>query len=79
MALRLEGGTPAVGQAGADTGQERRALSREQVFTHNLVKTQITVVVGALVIAEKLGLYLSDGVLLSNFASSVACSESLRE
>jgi Uma2 family endonuclease len=47
-------------------------MSKEQVFTHILVKTQITIVVGALVIAEKLGLYLSDGLLLSNFAADIS-------
>jgi Uma2 family endonuclease len=47
-------------------------MSKEQVFTHNLIKTQITIIVGALVLAENLGLYLSDGVLLSNFAADVS-------
>ena len=47
-------------------------MSKEQVFTHILVKTQITIVVGALVLAEMLGLYLSDGLLLSNFAADIS-------
>jgi Uma2 family endonuclease len=47
-------------------------MSREQVFSHNLVKTEITVVVGYLVRAEKLGVYLSDGLLLSNFAADIS-------
>jgi Uma2 family endonuclease len=47
-------------------------MSREQVFSHILVKTQITIVVGALVLAEKLGLYLSDGLLLSNFTADIS-------
>jgi Uma2 family endonuclease len=47
-------------------------MGKEQVFTHILVKTQITIVVGALVGAEKRGLYLSDGLLLSNFAADIS-------
>src|SRR5580700_1123705 len=47
-------------------------MSKEQVFSHILVKTQITIVVGALVLAEKLGMYLSDGLLLSNFAADIS-------
>lgn len=41
-------------------------LSREQVFTHVLVKTEITSVLGVLVKQEKSGLLLGDGVRLSN-------------
>jgi len=47
-------------------------MSKEQVFTHILVKTQITIVVGSLAVAEKLGMYLSDGLLLSNFAADIS-------
>jgi Uma2 family endonuclease len=47
-------------------------MSKEQVFSHILVKTQVTVVVGSLVTAGKLGLYLSDGLLLSNFAADIS-------
>ncbi len=43
-----------------------------QVFTHILVKTQITIAVGALVNAKKLGLFLGDGLLLSNFAADIS-------
>ncbi len=41
-------------------------MSREQVFTHVLVKTEITVVLGGLVRAGGLGLYLTDGAVLVN-------------
>jgi len=47
-------------------------MSKEQIFTHNQVKTEITVVLGHLVKSERLGLFLSDGILLSNFAADVA-------
>ena len=41
-------------------------MSKEQVFSHVLVKTEITAVLRALTKAEQLGLFLGDGVLLSN-------------
>jgi Uma2 family endonuclease len=47
-------------------------MSKEQIFTHVQIKTEITVVLGALVKREKLGRYLTDGVLLSNFAADVS-------
>ncbi|HEX5270490.1 MAG TPA: Uma2 family endonuclease [Gemmataceae bacterium] len=47
-------------------------MSREQIFTHNLPKTRITIVVGYLVQTLNLGLFLSDGLLLSNFAAGIS-------
>jgi len=47
-------------------------MSNEQVFTHVAVKTEFTVVLGALVKQEKLGRFLTDGVLLSNFAADIS-------
>src|SRR5262245_51095446 len=47
-------------------------MSREQIFTHNLARTQVTIVVGYLVQTLNLGLFLSDGVLLSNFAAGIS-------
>lgn len=41
-------------------------MSMEQLFTHNQVKTQFTVVLGGLVEREELGYYFSDRTLLSN-------------
>ncbi len=40
--------------------------SMEQLFTHNQVKTEFTVVLGSLMKREELGYYFSDRVLLSN-------------
>jgi len=40
--------------------------SMEQIFSHNLVKTEFTTVVGGLVRAEQLGYYFSDRLLLSH-------------
>ena len=42
-------------------------MSKEQVFSHVAVKTEYTVVLGGLVKTGALGLYLTDGVLLTNF------------
>jgi Uma2 family endonuclease len=47
-------------------------MSREQTFTHNLARTEVTVVVGHLVKLLRLGLFLSDGLLLSNFAAAIS-------
>jgi Uma2 family endonuclease len=41
-------------------------MTMEQVFTHVLIKTAITVALGGLANAEDLGLYLTDGLRLSN-------------
>ena len=65
-------------------------MSKEQVFSHVLVKTRITAVLSELVEANQSGLFLGDGVLLSNvdvdfavkpdalFASSDALSDRVR-
>ncbi len=44
-------------------------MSKEQVFYHVLVKTKISAVLCHLVTAEQLGLYLGDGVRLSNVSA----------
>jgi Uma2 family endonuclease len=41
-------------------------LSMEQLYVHNRVKTQFTIVLGGIVEAEDLGQFFSDGVLLSH-------------
>lgn len=41
-------------------------MSKEQVFSHVLVKTKCTVVLGSLVDTDKRGLYLGDGVRVRN-------------
>ncbi len=47
-------------------------MSREQIFTHLAVKTEYTVVLGGLAKAEMHGLFLCDGLLLSNFAADIS-------
>jgi Uma2 family endonuclease len=47
-------------------------MSMEQLFTHNRIKTQFTVVLGGLVEREELGYYFSDGTLLSNEDSNLS-------
>ncbi len=47
-------------------------MSKEQVFTHVLVKTRISAVLSELVEEEELGLFLGDGILLSNVDADIA-------
>jgi len=47
-------------------------MSKEQIFTHVLVKTEITIVLGNLVKTADLGLFLGDGALLSNLAADIS-------
>jgi Uma2 family endonuclease len=47
-------------------------MSKEQVFSHVLVKTKITARLTTLVETEPLGLYLGDGVRLSNVAADLS-------
>lgn len=47
-------------------------MSMEQLFTHNQVKTEFTVVLGGLMRGEELGYYFSDGVLLSNVDANLS-------
>jgi Uma2 family endonuclease len=46
-------------------------MSKEQIFTHVRVKTRFTRVLDLLAEQEQIGMYLTDGVLLSNFAGDV--------
>jgi Uma2 family endonuclease len=41
-------------------------MSKEQLFSHNQVKAEISVVLGALVKKNRLGIFFPDGVLLSD-------------
>lgn len=41
-------------------------MSKEQVFTHNQVKSEFNLVIGGLAKQERLGRYFPDGLLLSN-------------
>lgn len=47
-------------------------MAKEQLFTHNLVKTQIASVLTHLVEEEELGVLFGDGVLLSNFDADIS-------
>lgn len=47
-------------------------MSKEQVFSHVLVKTRIAAVLSELVEGGSLGLFLGDGVMLSNVAADFA-------
>jgi len=53
-------------------GQVWIDMSREQIFTHTLVKTKISMRLSLVAEEEDLGLYLGDGVLLSNFAANIS-------
>src|SRR5271168_2576698 len=47
-------------------------MSKEQIFTHVQVKTEFTAVLSSLVKREQLGQFLTDGLLLSNFAADIS-------
>ena len=47
-------------------------MSREQIFTHNAVKTEFTATLHSLSRREKLGRVFADGILLSNFAADIS-------
>ena len=47
-------------------------MSKEQIFTHVLIKTKITMTLAQLVEQEQLGLYFTDGILMSSFAADVS-------
>jgi Uma2 family endonuclease len=47
-------------------------MGKEQVFTHVLVKTEITIVLGSLVKKDDLGLFLVNGVLVTNEAADLS-------
>ncbi|MBI1918856.1 MAG: Uma2 family endonuclease [Planctomycetes bacterium] len=46
-------------------------MSREQIFTHLAVKNEFSFVLTGLVKVRALGLFLPDGLLLSNFAADI--------
>lgn len=47
-------------------------MSKQQIFTHVLVKTEFTIVLGNLVKTAGLGLFLGDGALLSNSDADIS-------
>jgi Uma2 family endonuclease len=46
-------------------------MSKEQIFTHATVKNEFNMVLGSLIKTGRLGLYLPDGVLLSNVVADI--------
>jgi Uma2 family endonuclease len=53
-------------------GQVWLDFSRQQIFSHVAVKTEITVVLARLADEKDLGRYLTSGALLSNFAADIS-------
>jgi Uma2 family endonuclease len=47
-------------------------LKMEEMFSHNLIKTELAIVLGTLIKGEKLGVYVSDGMLLANETAEFA-------
>jgi Uma2 family endonuclease len=47
-------------------------MSKEQIFTHVQVKTEITVVLGGWVKTNQLGLFLADGAMLTNMSADIS-------
>jgi Uma2 family endonuclease len=47
-------------------------MSKEQIFTHNAVKTEITAVLHRMAKADELGQVFSDGILLTNYEADVS-------
>ncbi len=47
-------------------------LREQQIFSHVLVKTELTAVLAGLVKGRQQGLYLTDGLLLNNFAADIS-------
>jgi hypothetical protein len=47
-------------------------MTKEQIFTHVLVKTEISAVLRVLGKQQQLGTFFNDGILLSNFAADIS-------
>src|SRR5436305_9278404 len=60
------------GRIGYLKGRVWLDMSKEQLYTHNGVKTELTIVLGGLVKSKRLGRYFSDGVLLCNVPADVS-------
>lgn len=52
-------------------------LSVEEILTHNLVKTELTIALGSIVRGDQLGYLLSDGVLLTNIKANLSTEPDL--
>src|SRR5439155_17452874 len=62
---------PETGQISFLKGDMWVDMSKEQLFDHNDVKGELTMVLRALVKAHRLGRYLTDGAFLSNVPADV--------
>jgi Uma2 family endonuclease len=63
---------PESGQISFLLGEVWIDMSKEQLFTHNEVKTAFTLVLAGLVRATRKGRYFSDGVFLSNAEADIS-------
>lgn len=63
---------PEFGHISFYRGQVWVDMSKEQLFTHNEVKSEINTVLRTLVNAQRLGRYFHDGVFLSNLEAEVS-------
>jgi Uma2 family endonuclease len=63
---------PESGQISFLEGEVWIDMSKEQLFSHNQVKTEVTRVLASLVKEARLGRYFSDGAYLSNVAADVS-------
>jgi hypothetical protein len=63
---------PESGQISFIHGEVWIDMSKEQLFSHNQVKTELTRVLAALVKTGQLGRYYSDGAYLSNVDTEVS-------
>jgi len=66
--------SPEKGRIGYLKGEVWIDMSKEQVFTHVLVKTEISRILATLVKTGQLGLFLNDGILLSNVDADLSCN-----
>jgi hypothetical protein len=64
---------PEKGDIGYFNGKVWVDMSKEQVFTHVLVKTRYASVLDRLVTTEKMGLFLTEGVYISNVEADLSC------
>jgi Uma2 family endonuclease len=65
-------GRPEQGRYAFLNGELWVDLSMEQLFTHNRVKSQFTIVVGGLTESAQRGYFFTDGVLLSNVEADLS-------
>lgn len=53
-------------------------VSMEELFAHNQIKTALGIALGGLIVEEKLGLYITDGMMLANASAGlVTCPDAM--